>query len=292
MQAGQGSRTAVLVCQGRAAADGRIAVGRFADPTALPMLRPDERRPVEQVRAGSTPQGTAARVEYEMVRASAEAVVPRTVAIDAAVRARPTPQVVILGAGLDGRAWRLTELAGAEVYEVDHPDSQRDKRERVAELTPVAGGLHWVAVDFTRDKLGDALEAAGHRAGTPTTWIWEGVVPYLTAADVEATVVAVVARSAPDSGLVVNYQAPSVAAGFGRLFARGMLALARKPALWRDEPRRSSWTPATMAALLARHGGTVTGDEDNLAVARRLPMEIRQRRSLENGRVATAVLAQ
>ena len=104
--------------------------------------------------------------------------------------------------------------------------------------------------------------------------------------------VAVVARSAPGSGLVVNYQAPSVAAGVGRMFARGMLALARRPALWRDEPRRSSWTPATMAALLARHGFTVTGDEDNLAVARRLPMEIRQRRSLENGRVATAVLAQ
>lgn len=31
------SRTAVLVCQGRAVADGRIAVGRFADPTALPL---------------------------------------------------------------------------------------------------------------------------------------------------------------------------------------------------------------------------------------------------------------
>jgi hypothetical protein len=28
------SRTAVLVCQGRAVADGRVAVGRFADPVA------------------------------------------------------------------------------------------------------------------------------------------------------------------------------------------------------------------------------------------------------------------
>jgi methyltransferase (TIGR00027 family) len=292
MQARQGSRTAVLVCQGRAAAHGRIASGEFADPTALPMLRPDERAPVEQVRAGGPPQGAAARVEYEMVRASAEVVVPRTVAIDAAVRARPTPQAVILGAGLDGRAWRLTELAAAEVYEVDHPASQQGKRDRVAELTPVAGGLHWVPVDFTRDRLGDALEAAGHRAGTPTTWIWEGVVPYLSAADVEATVAAVAARSAPGSTLVVNYQAPSVAAGFGRLVARGMLALARRPALWRDEPRRSAWTARTMAELLARHGLTVSSDEDTLTVARRLPMEVRQRRSLANGRVATAVLAQ
>ncbi|HEV8526766.1 MAG TPA: SAM-dependent methyltransferase, partial [Actinomycetes bacterium] len=41
------SRTAVLVCQGRAAADGLIAPGRFADPTAMPLLRPDERAAVQ-----------------------------------------------------------------------------------------------------------------------------------------------------------------------------------------------------------------------------------------------------
>jgi hypothetical protein len=34
------SRTAVLVCQGRAAADGLIAAGRFADPTAMALDSP------------------------------------------------------------------------------------------------------------------------------------------------------------------------------------------------------------------------------------------------------------
>jgi methyltransferase (TIGR00027 family) len=292
MRAGQGSRTAVLVCQGRAAAHGRIAPEVFADPTALAMLRPDERVPVDQVRAGTRPDGAAARVGYEMVRASAEAVVPRTVAIDAAVRAGPTAQVVILGAGLDGRAWRMTELAGAEVYEVDHPASQQDKRARVADLSPVAGALRWVPVDFGRDRLGDTLDAAGHNADVPTSWVWEGVVAYLSRPDVEATVAAVAARSAPGSSLVVNYQAPSIAAAAGRIVARGMLALARSPALWRDEPRRSAWTAPAMAALLSRHGFTVTGDEETLTIGRRLPMTIRQRRSLASGRVATAVRAQ
>ncbi len=282
----------MLVCQGRAAAHERIAPAVFADPVALPMLRPAERVPVDQVRAGARPDAAAARVGYEMVRASAEAVVPRTVAIDAALRADPTAQVAILGAGLDGRAWRMTELAGAEVYEVDHPASQRDKRARVADLSPVAGALRWVPVDFSRDRLGDALDAAGHRADAPTTWVWEGVVAYLSRPEVEATVAALAARSAPGSGLVVNYQAPSIAAGAGRIVARGMLALARTPALWRDEPRRSAWTAPAMAALLSRHGFQVTGDEDTLTIARRLPMTIRQRRSLASGRVATAVRAQ
>ena len=35
------SRTAVQVCQGRAVAHGRLAVGRFDDPTALALLRLD-----------------------------------------------------------------------------------------------------------------------------------------------------------------------------------------------------------------------------------------------------------
>jgi hypothetical protein len=37
--------------------------------------------------------------------------VARTLEIDNAVRRAQTPQVVILGAGLGGRAWRMAELA-------------------------------------------------------------------------------------------------------------------------------------------------------------------------------------
>jgi O-methyltransferase involved in polyketide biosynthesis len=98
------SRTAVMVCQGRATAHGRIAPDRFADPTAMPLLRQQEQDQVDLVRRQSPPRDMASRMAYEMVRAAAEAVVPRTVAIDDAVLAHPTPQLVILGAGLDGRA--------------------------------------------------------------------------------------------------------------------------------------------------------------------------------------------
>lgn len=123
MEAHRASRTAVLVCQGRAAAHERIAPQRFTDPTAMTMLRADERVPVEQVRTGTPPRGARDRLGFETVRASAEVVVPRTVAIDEAVRARTAPQLVILGAGLDGRLWRMAELADVEAYEVDHPAS-------------------------------------------------------------------------------------------------------------------------------------------------------------------------
>src|SRR3954453_14084022 len=122
------SRTAVVVCQGRAAAHGLTA--GFADPTALPMLRADERVPVEQVRAGTPPQGAGARLDDETGRASAEVIVPRTVRIDAAIGARPAPQLVILGAGLDGRAWRLDGLAGGGGFGVAHPGAQEGNAHR------------------------------------------------------------------------------------------------------------------------------------------------------------------
>jgi methyltransferase (TIGR00027 family) len=290
VEARRASRTAVLICQGRAAAHERLAPQRFTDPTAMTMLRADERVPVEQVRSGVPPRGARDRLDFETVRATAEVVVPRTVAIDEAVRARTAPQLVILGAGLDGRAWRMAELAGIEAYEVDHPASQRDKRERVAERPPLARSLRYVPVDFERDRLGDALAAAGHQRSVATAWLWEGVVPYLAKADVMSTVAAIAERSAPGSCLIVNYQTPAVSAVLGRLVARAMSVAARRPSPWRSEPRRSSWTPDAMRELLARHGLTVDGDDDLLTIARRLPMPVRHRRSLRNGRVATATV--
>lgn len=300
MKAAEGSRTAVLVCQGRAVADGRIAPGRFTDPVAVSLLRADERRTVEQVRAGTPPSGWLERVDYESVRACAEIVVPRTIAIDDAVRERTSPQVVLLGAGLDDRAWRMPELADRVVFEVDHPDSARDKRERLAGLAaPTRSGepgepgeagdrVRFVSVDLTRDRLEGALAAAGHRADTPTTWIWEGVVPYLTRPEAARTVAAVATLSAPGSRLIVNYQAPQAAIAIGQLIARSMDVLARRRGIWANEPWRSRWTASAMRDLLGRNGFTVRSDDDLLTIATRLTAPTPRRASLRSGRVAVA----
>ncbi|MFK4150246.1 class I SAM-dependent methyltransferase [Streptomyces sp. NPDC004065] len=296
------SRTAVLVCQGRAAANGRAAPGRFDDPVAVVLLRVDERGPVDAVRAGTPPAGWRARTVYESVRACAEVVVPRTVAIDAALRARASGQLVILGAGLDTRAWRLRELARTDVWEVDHPASQQDKRARLAEaaradgepgddtraaagpgLSAVARSVRFVPVDFAVDDLGAALDTAGHDPSAPTTWLWEGVVPYLTRDEVRATVAALASRSCPGSVLVVNYQAPSLKAAAGRLLTRVLGS-----SVTAGEPWRSLWRPQQMAALLAEHGLQVVSDDTLLTHAHAIGSPVRTRSSLRSGRVAVA----
>jgi methyltransferase (TIGR00027 family) len=237
---------------------------------------------------------------YESVRACAEVVVPRTVAIDDALRVRVTGQLVILGAGLDTRAWRLPELTRTDVWEVDHPASQQDKRARLAEaaqqlrgpdesddiaaeLPTTARLVRFTPVDLAVDDLGTALDAAGHDPSAPTTWLWEGVVPYLTHDEVRATVAALAARTAPGSALVVNYQVPSAKASVGRLLARVLGG-----SLTSGEPWRSLWKPEQMAALLAEFGLPVVSDDNLLALAHTLGGPTRGRTSLRSGRVAVA----
>ena len=41
-------------------------------------------------------------------------------------------QLVLLGAGLDTRAYRMPSLAGIPVYEVDHPATQAYKRRKAS----------------------------------------------------------------------------------------------------------------------------------------------------------------
>ncbi|HEX8795016.1 MAG TPA: SAM-dependent methyltransferase [Polyangiaceae bacterium] len=135
----------------------------------------------------------------------------RTRAIDAAVRegvASGAAQLVILGAGLDARAWRMADLACVHVFEVDHPSTQAFKQARVGGRRPTARDVHFVAVDFARDDLGEALAAAGHDANAPTFWIWEGVTMYLPREAVRATLAVVAERSAPRSRVAVTYATP------------------------------------------------------------------------------------
>lgn len=112
-------------------------------------------------------------------------------------------QVVVLGAGYDGRPLRFNDLP-LRWIEVDHPASQADKRRRLARVGAPTGNVRFAPVDLMADDLGAALEAAGHEAGDRTLWMAEGLLPYLPAESIRSLFETLRSRSAPGSSLVVN----------------------------------------------------------------------------------------
>lgn len=90
-------------------------------------------------------------------------------------------ELVLLGAGLDSRPYRLAQqLDGVRAFEVDHPASQATKRQRLERLLGhVPGHVTFVGIDFARDDLRERLAAAGHDEQARTLFVWSGVSPYL-----------------------------------------------------------------------------------------------------------------
>lgn len=106
----------------------------------------------------------------------------RTRAIDdATARALPgVRQVVIIGAGLDTRPYRLAGLDSLPIWELDLPEVQAAKREaidRVLGATPA--NVRYVPVDLETQPIAKVLADAGFDATQPALFIWEGVCMYL-----------------------------------------------------------------------------------------------------------------
>ena len=215
------SRTSQLVTMMRAFGDaGLTEVRGFSDPTALPMLplawRVFAKLSLRRLRA----RPDARAKIFESSKGRVDVVALRTRALDEAwhaARAGGIRQLVLLGAGLDGRAYRLDDVADVAIFEVDHAETQALKRARARALVARSASLTYVAVDFERQRLDDALEAARHDATRPTFWLWEGVTPYLTAEAQRATLAAVARRSAPGSQLAMEYIEPDPSDAHARL---------------------------------------------------------------------------
>lgn len=115
-------------------------------------------------------------------------------------------QLVILGAGLDSRAYRIKGLQGrVQVFEVDHPATQATK---LAKLKKILGELPahvtYVPIDFDVETL-DKLFKCGYQRQKKTLFIWEGVVYYLKAEAVDQTLHFVAENSGAGSSIIFDY---------------------------------------------------------------------------------------
>jgi len=119
-------------------------------------------------------------------------------------------QYVILGAGLDTFAQRRPDIAAKlQVYEIDQPDTQTWKQQRLIELGfGIPNWLHFVSVNFETSSWWDQLINAGFDTGKPAVVVCTGVSLYLTK-DAILDTLRRMATLAPGSKLAMTFYLPS-----------------------------------------------------------------------------------
>lgn len=209
-----------------------------------------------KTRPGWTPDGDVLDLALRANAAYADVIVRARYAqdaLEAAVRGG-TDQYVIVGAGFDSFLCRRPEWAeGVTVIEVDHPATQRFKRERLAACgVVVPSGGHFVEADLSSETLDAALARSPFRRDRPAFFAWLGVTMYLPREANLATLRAISTSTRAGADVVFNY-ADEV------LFAPGAASDAAVAQL-RDEvaavgePWVSGFDPAGLRELLAGVG--------------------------------------
>ncbi|MFI1993181.1 class I SAM-dependent methyltransferase [Actinoplanes sp. NPDC020271] len=160
MQTGQASKTAYAAARYRAAHQVLEHGSIFTDPLALRILGHEPEELLGDAPRRGMRLFIAARHRFAEDHLAA--------AVERGVRT-----AVVLGAGLDTFAYRnpFPELT---VIEIDHPDTQAWKQERLTETgIDIPDNMRYVGVDFEHETL--RLDLDG-----PAFFLWMGVVPYLT----------------------------------------------------------------------------------------------------------------
>lgn len=114
-------------------------------------------------------------------------------------------QAVILAAGLDSRAYRLSWPSGSVVYEVDQPAVVQFKSTTMAELgASPAAERRTVSIDL-REDWPAALRDNGFDVTQPTSWSAEGLLMYLPPDAQDRLFDNITELSAPGSRLATEY---------------------------------------------------------------------------------------
>jgi methyltransferase (TIGR00027 family) len=120
------------------------------------------------------------------------------------------PQIVLLGAGYDTRAYRYAKFnQGTRIFELDIAPTQNRKSKCLKKARiNVPQEVKLVPIDFNRESLKEVLEIAGYDDRQKTLFIWEGVSYYLEAESVDATLAFVHQAGHPDSAIALDYTIP------------------------------------------------------------------------------------
>lgn len=115
-------------------------------------------------------------------------------------------QLIILGAGFDTRAYRIEGLEEIKIFEVDHPQTQQYKVEKIEEIfqsTPE--NVIYVPIDFKSEKIGDKLLNKGYNSSLKTLFLMEGFIYYIYPEAVAEILSFIVKNSGKGSAVIFDY---------------------------------------------------------------------------------------
>jgi methyltransferase (TIGR00027 family) len=118
-----------------------------------------------------------------------------------------TPQIVLLGAGYDSRAYRFATLNhGTRIIELDIAPTQDRKKEclRKARID-IPKHVTFIPMNFNQESLKHALEKAEYDNDQKTLFIWEGVSYYLEVESVDATLEFISHAAHPETAIAFDY---------------------------------------------------------------------------------------
>ncbi len=195
------SNTAKLTCFQRALGHSEVGSPIANDYIALHLLSPKVR--AEIIDAGKR------KAHIERVSPTYSYINARNAHMDRMAREAVEngfDQIVIMGAGYDTTAYRLLADCALQVFEVDAPTSQADKKKYLATAGIAAPeNLHYIAIDFNEQSLSDVMLASGYNATGRTLFIWEGVTYYISAEAVDGTLGFIQQHSAAGSVVAFDY---------------------------------------------------------------------------------------
>jgi methyltransferase (TIGR00027 family) len=181
---------------------------------------------------------------------------------------RGAQQYVILGAGMDTFAFRRLDLLGRlQVFEVDHPETQAFKRQRLAAvgLEPPPA-LHFLPADLERENLASVLQHSSYDPNRLTFVGWMGVTYYLELESVFATWRDLAEVAPAGSSVVFDYLDTAFFAPENpHKSVRAVLDNVRRI----GEPMRTGFDPPALALHLARLGFRLQEDLSASAIEAR-----------------------
>lgn len=151
-------------------------------------------------------------------------------------------QVVILGAGYDGRALRFRS-PGVRYIEVDLPATQADKLRRLEALGIDVADIEFTAADLAAAHVPDVLRQTSFEPRQTSLFCCEGVLPYLSYQAASAILGGIRDCAGPGSRLILSFP---VALG------QALPRTARPNQS--GEYRRTFYTPGGVAKILADRG--------------------------------------